>query len=88
MTPAAFVDSVKSPETLCSGSSHGYVDRIPQSSPTDGPRFTQDVRLGRDWPSMQFKLKPGSLVIADGQFPFSVSTFFEDTRQDLRFASG
>ena len=64
MTPAAFVDSVKSDRLLFSGyvNFYGYVDRIPQTSPTDGPRFTRSASLGHDWPSMQFKLKPGSLV--------------------------
>jgi hypothetical protein len=64
MTRAAFVDSVKSDQIRFSGivGFYVYVDRIPQTSPTDGPRFTRVTLLGHDWPSMQFKLKPGSVV--------------------------
>ena len=64
MTPAAFVDSVKSDQIRFSDDVEFYVyfDRIPQTSPTDGPRFTRGALLGHDWPSMQFKLKPGSVV--------------------------
>ncbi len=58
MTPEAFVDSVKSDQIRISGcvEFYSYVDRIPQTSPTEGPRFTKRASLENDWPSMQFKL--------------------------------